>query len=131
MRAALLFYYNMVYLAMDEIKADVHGARMINKYGAHQLVLMALNELWAGILLHTLGKAVHLKYQYDGSDITFYFLFELPGINKMFMVPVNATVETLKWLKLIDDKKVTAIRVGYRDGKGGLLLYGDQVPIIL
>ncbi|MDO3626630.1 hypothetical protein [Mucilaginibacter sp. BT774] len=116
---------------MDEIKADVHGARMINKYGAHQLVLMALNEQWAGILLHTLGKAVRLKYQYDGSDITFYFLFELPDINKMFSVPVNATTETRKWLSLIDGNEVTAIRVGYRDGKGGLLLYGEQVLVIL
>src|SRR5690349_17292362 len=99
----VFFYFNMVYLAMDEIKADVHGVRMISKVGMHQLVLMALNELWAGILLHTLGKAVHLKYQYDGSDITLYLLFELPDINKMFRVPVNATTETRKWLSLIDD----------------------------
>jgi hypothetical protein len=119
----------MVYLAMDEIRADVQGIRMINKDGTHQLVLMALNELWAGILLHTLGKAVSLKYQYDGGDITFHLLFELLDINKMFRVPVNATVETRKWLILIDDKNINAIRVGYRDGKGGLLLYGEQVVV--
>ena len=115
---------------MEEIKADVQGIRMINQDGMHQLVLMALNELWADILLHTLGKAVHLRYQYDGNDITFYLLFELPGINKMFKVPVNATVETRKWLSLIDDKKINAIRVGYRDGKGGMLLYGEPVALI-
>ena len=115
---------------MDEIKADVRGVRMMNIDGTYHLILMALNELWADILLHTLGKAVHLKYQYDGSDITFYLVFELPGINKMFKIPVNATTETRKWLNLIGDKKVNGIRVGYRDGKGGLLLYGDPIPII-
>ena len=102
--------------------------RMINRNGSHQLILMALNNLWADILLQTLGSSVKLKYQYDGSDITFYLLFELPGIDKMFKVPVNATTETRKWLNLIDDKKI-AIRAGYRDGKGGLLLHGEPVAI--
>jgi len=114
---------------MNEIKVDIQGVRMINKDGVNQLVLMALNELWADILLRTLGKAIYLKYRYDGNDITFHLLFELPGIDKMFKVPVNATSETRKWLKLIDDKKVNAIRIGYRDGKGGMLLYGEPVVI--
>lgn len=114
---------------MDEIKADVQGIRIINKDGKHQLVLIALNELWADILLHTLGSSIHLSYQYDGSDITFYLLFELPDIVKMFKVPVNTTSETRKWLSLIDVKKINAIGVGYRDGKGGLLLYGEPVTV--
>ena len=102
---------------------------MIKQDDMHQLVLMTLNELWADILLRTLGGTVHMQYLYDGNDITFYLLFELPNINKMFGVPVNATVETRKWLNLIDDKKINAIRVGYRDGKGGLLLYGEPVAV--
>ena len=114
---------------MEEIKADVQGIRMLNQDGNHQLVLMALSELWAYVLLRTLNDAIRLGYEYDGSDITFYFLFELPRINKMFKVPVNATVETRKWLSLIDGKKVNAIRVGYRDGKGGMLFYGEPVAI--
>ncbi|MBS1523584.1 MAG: hypothetical protein JST50_21460 [Bacteroidetes bacterium] len=114
---------------MDEIKVDAQGIRLISKNDTYQLVLMALNELWAGILLRTLGATVRLKYLYDGSDITFYLLFELPGIDKMFKVPVNATTETRKWLSLIDDKKINAIRVGYRDGKGGLLLYGEPMAV--
>ena len=114
---------------MDEIKADVQGIRMINRDGNYHLVLMALNELWADILLRTLGKTVNLKYQYDGSDITFYLLFELPDIDKKFKTSVNANTETRKWLDMIGDKKINAIRVGYRDGKGGLLLYGEPVPI--
>jgi hypothetical protein len=114
---------------MDEIKADVQGIRMINREGNHHLVLMALNELWADILRLNLGKTVNLKYQYDGSDVTFYLLFELPGIDKTFTVSVNANAETRKWLNLIDDKKINAIRVGYRDGKGGLLLYGEPVAV--
>ena len=131
MRAALLFYFNTYIRPMDEIKADVQGIRMINKDSTHHLVLMALNELWADILLRTLGGTVCLKYQYDGSDIVFYLLFELPDIDKMFKVQVNATTETHKWLSLIDDKKVAAIGVGYRDGKGGMLLYGKPVAVIL
>ncbi len=114
---------------MDEIKADIQGIRMINQDGTYQLVLMALNELWADILLHKLGQSVHLKYQYDGGDITFYLLFELPGIDKMFKVLVNATAETRRWITVIDNKKVNAIRVGYRDGKGGTLLYGKPVTV--
>ena len=102
---------------------------MISKDDSLQLVLMALNELWAGILLHTLGKAVRLKYQYNGNDITFYLLFELPEIDKMFKVSVNANTETRKWLSLIEDKKINAIRVGYRDGKGGLLHFGEPVAV--
>jgi len=114
---------------MDEIKTDVQGIRIICREGKYFLVLMALNELWADILLRTLGKTVHLKYQYDGNDITFYLLFELPDIDKKFKASVNANSETRKWLDLIDDKKINAIRVGYRDGKGGLLLYGEPVAI--
>ena len=112
------------------MKADVHGIRIINQDDRYQLVLMALNELWADILLHTLGEAVRLRYQYNGNDITFYLLFELPAIDKVFKVPVNATAETRKWLSLIDDKKINAIRVGYRDGKGGMLLFGKPVTVI-
>jgi hypothetical protein len=114
---------------MDEIKANVQGIRMIKQGDMHQLVLMALNELWADILLRTLGGTVRLQYRYDGTDIIFYLLFELPDINKMFIVPVNATVETRKWLNLIDDKKINATRIGYRDGKGGLLLYNEPVAV--
>ncbi|MBV8389092.1 MAG: hypothetical protein JO080_04760 [Mucilaginibacter sp.] len=116
---------------MDEIKADVQGIRMIKKNGKPQLVLIALNELWADILRHTLGKAVYLKYLYDGNDITFYLVFDLPDINKTFKVQVNATPETRKWLNLIDNHKVTSIRTAYRDGKGGTVLYGDPVSITL
>jgi len=114
---------------MDEIKVNVQGVRMMRSDGAHQLVLIALNELWADILLRTLGKTVNLKYQYDGSDITFYLLFELHDIDKKFTTSVNANTETRKWLEMIGDKKINAIRVGYRDGKGGLLLYGEPVAI--
>ena len=114
---------------MDEIKVDVQAIRMVSKGSTYQLVLVAVNELWADILLRNLGSSVKLKYQYDGDDITFYLLFELPGIDKMFKVPVNAITETSKWLNLIDGKKTDAIRVGYRDGKGGLLLYGELVAI--
>lgn len=114
---------------MEEIKADVQGIQMINQDGNHRLVLMALNELWADVLLRTLNDTIRLGYENEGSDITFYLLFELPRINKIFKVPVNATVETRKWLSLIDAKKVNAIRVGYRDGKGGMLLYGEPVAI--
>ena len=102
---------------------------MVSKGSTYQLVLVAMNELWADILLRTLGSSIKLKYQYDGNDITFYLLFELPDINKMFKVTVNAMAETRKWLNLIDGKKINAIRVGYRDGKGGLLLYGELVAI--
>jgi hypothetical protein len=116
-------------MLMEEIKADVQGIRMINQDGNYQLVLIALNELWADVLLRTLNDTIRLSYEYDGSDITFYLLFELSGINKMFKVPVNAMVETRKWLSLIDDKKVNAIRVGYRDGKGGILFFGEPVAI--
>jgi len=114
---------------MDEIKVDVQGIRMVSKGSTYQLVLVAMNELWADILLRTLGSLVKLKYQYDGDDITFYLLFELPDIDKMFKVPVNATIETRKWLNLINGKKINAIEVGYRDGKGGLLLHGEPVAI--
>ena len=115
---------------MEEIKADVQGIHMIYQDGKHRLVLMALNELWADVLLRTLNDTIRLRYKYDGSDITFYLLFELPGIDKMFKVPVNATIETRKWLSLIADKKINAIRVGYRDGKGGTLFYGEPVAIL-
>jgi hypothetical protein len=114
---------------MDQIKTDVHGVRIITQNGAYRLVLIALNELWADILLRTLGSSIHLSYQYDGSDITLYLSFELPDIGKMFKVPVNATSETRKWLSLIDDKKINAIKAGYHDGKGGLLLYGEPVTV--
>ena len=33
-------------------------------------------------------------------------------------------------VKYVDDKKINAIRVGYRDGKGGMLLYGEPVALI-
>jgi hypothetical protein len=114
---------------MDEIKADIQGIRMINQDGEHQLVLVALNEMWADVLRHTLGGSVYLKYLYDGYDITFYLIFELPAVHKMFKVQVNATAETRKWLSLIDNKKVTAIRVAYRDGKGGPIFYGEPVLV--
>ena len=114
---------------MDEIKTDVQGIRIIFREGKYLLVLMALNELWADILMRTLGKTVNLKYQYDGCDITFYLLFELPDIDKTFKVSVNANAEPRKWLDMIGDKKINAIRVGYRDGKGGLLLYGEPVAV--
>lgn len=129
MRAVLRFISKRYIRLMDQIKVEIQGIRVINRDGTHQLVLMALNNLWADILLHSLGSSVRLKYEYDGSDTTFYLVFELPDINKLFKAPVNSTTETRKWLSLIDNKKINAIRVGYRDGKGGLLLYGGPVAV--
>jgi len=115
---------------MEEIKVDIQGVRMTsNNGGTHQLVLIALNELWADVLGHTLGEAVRLDYAYDGYDITFYLMFELPGIDKMFKLQVNATTETRKWLSLIDDQKIITIRVAYPDGKGSPIYYGKPVPV--
>jgi hypothetical protein len=91
--------------------------------------LIALNELWADILHHTLGSEVVLQYRYDGSDITFYLIFELPHLNKMFSVPVNATTETKKWLTWIDAQQVTTVGVGYTDGKNGILPFGTPILI--
>jgi hypothetical protein len=113
---------------MDEIKADVQGIRMSTQNDdTHHLILISLNAMWADILRHTLGDSVVLRYVYDGYDITYYFVFELPHIDKMFRVAVNATSETRKWLNLIDEKRVTAISVAYRDGKGGIILFGKPV----
>jgi hypothetical protein len=115
---------------MDEIKVDVQGVRIINNNeGTHQLVLVALNELWADVLLNTLGKSVQLDFLYDGYDITLYLVFKLPGIDKMFKVQVNVTPETRKWLDLINNKKINAIKVAYRDGKGSPIFYGKPVLV--
>lgn len=116
---------------MDEIKVDVPGIRMINNGdGTYQLILVALNEMRADVLRHTLGKTILLSYVYDGSDITFYLEFKLCAIDKMFRVPVNANVETRKWLNLIDEKTVKAISICHWDGKGGLMFYDKPVPVI-
>ena len=99
------------------------------KDGTHHLILIALNAMWADVLRHTLGDRVVLGSNYDGYDITFHLVFELPGINKMFRIPINANIETRKWLNLIDERKVTGINVVYRDGKGGTILFGKPVPV--
>jgi hypothetical protein len=117
-----------LYLFMDEIKIDVQGIRMAPHHdGMYNLILIASNAMWADILQHTFGESVVLGYNYDGYDITFYLVLELPGINKMFRMPVNASFETRKWLNLIDERKVTAIHLAYRDGKGGTILFGKSV----
>lgn len=113
---------------MEEIKIEVQGIRMAAQIdGTYRLILIALNAMWADILRHTLGDSVVLGYSYDGYDITFYLVFQLPGIGKMFSTPVNASVETRKWLRLIDEKKLTSINVAYCDGKGGTILFGKPV----
>jgi len=113
---------------MDELKVDVQGIRMTAQNdGRYHFILIALNEMWADILRHTLGDNIVLKYVYDGYDITFHLVFELPGINKMFRIPVNASIETRKWLNLIDEGIVTGINVAYRDGKGGIIPFGKPL----
>lgn len=113
---------------MQQIKVDVQGIRINSQNdGTHHLMLIALNAMWADILQHTLGDRVVLKYNYDGQGITFDVIFELPVINKTFSVQANANTHTLKWLNWIDDKKVTVIRVAFRDGKGGPILFGNPV----
>jgi hypothetical protein len=115
---------------MDEIKPHIQGVRMSHQEnGAHHLILVTLNDMWADVLLHTLGEKVVLGYTYDGYDITFYLVFELPHIDKMFSLPVNASSETKKWLEWIDEKTLTAIRVAYRDGKGGIVPFGKAVEL--
>src|ERR1700753_637578 len=112
---------------MDEIKPYIQGVHMSHKENStHQLILVTTNDMWADVLLHTLGHQVMLKYTYDGYDITFYLVFELPHIDKLFRVPENALPETKKWLGWIDEKKVTELRVAYRDGKGGIVPYGKS-----
>ncbi|WP_426671277.1 hypothetical protein ACPPVU_08580 [Mucilaginibacter sp. McL0603] len=115
---------------MDEIKPYIQGVRITRQdNGTYHLILVTLNDMWADVLLHTLGDKVVLKYTYDGYDITFYLVFELPHIDKMFSVPVNASSETKKWLEWIDEKTVTAVRVAYRDGKGGVVPFGKPVGL--
>jgi hypothetical protein len=97
--------------------------------GTHHLILVTQNDMWADVLLDTLGDKVVLKYTYDGYDVTFYLLFELPHIDKMFSVAVNASSETKKWLEWIDEKTVTAIWAAYRDGKGGIIPFGKPVSL--
>ena len=115
---------------MEEISPNIQGVRMASRdNGTHELILIAPNAMWADVLLHTLGERVILSYSYDGADITFYLLFELPGIDKMFKVAVNAFAGTLQWLTWIDEKTVTDIRTCYRDGKGGLILFGAPISL--
>jgi hypothetical protein len=115
---------------MDEIKPYIQGVRMVHQdNGTRHLILVTLNDMWADVLLHTLGNKVVLRYTYDGYDITFYLVFELPHIDKMFTVAVNASSETKKWLQWIDAKTVTAIWVAYRDGKGGIVPFGRQISL--
>jgi hypothetical protein len=115
---------------MDEIKPYIQGVRMTHQdNGTHHLILVASNDMWADVLLHTLGDKIVLKYTYDGYDITFYLVFELPHIDKMFSVAINASSETKKWLKWIEEKTVTDLWVAYRDGKGGVVPYGKSVRL--
>lgn len=115
---------------MEEIHPNIHGARMSSRSnGTHQLVLVTLNELWADVLLHNLGSEVALRYSYDGADITFYLELQLPHMDKLFKIPVNASTATLKWLNWIDEKAVTAVWVAHRDGKGGIMPVGKPVQI--
>jgi hypothetical protein len=71
-----------------------------------------------------------LRYTYDGTDITFYLVFEISHLNKMFIVPTNATSETKKWLAWIDTKQVTTVGVGYPDGKGGILPFREPIQVL-
>ncbi len=115
---------------MEEIKTKIRGVRITNQdNGTHHLILVTLNEMWAGILLHTLGNKIVLRYTYDGCDITYYLVFELPDIDKMFRVAVNASGETLKWLNWIDKKTVTDVWAAYTDGKGGIVPYGTSIRL--
>ena len=108
----------------------MQGVRMSHRDdGTHQLILVTVNDMWADVLLHTLGDEVFLKYTYDGYDITFYLVFELPHIDKFFTVPVNALPETKKWLEWIDGKRVTNLSVACRDGKGGLMPFGKLIKL--
>jgi hypothetical protein len=117
---------------MQEIKLHIQGVSMTRQpNGEHHLLLIAPNSMEAEILQQTIGNQVFLSYTYDGSDVTFYLVFQLPHINKLFKIAVNALPETLKWLNYIDDKKVTAIRIAYRDGKGGIIPFGGLIGITL
>jgi hypothetical protein len=95
----------------------------------HHLILVTLNAMWADILHHTLGNKVVLGYTYDGYDITFYLVFKLLHIDKMFRVAVNASGETLKWLNWIDEKKVTDVWAAHLDGKGGIVPFGQSIRL--
>ena len=115
---------------MEEITPEIQGVRMTSQNnGTHHLILVTLNEMWADVLHHTLGDQVVLGYTNDGYDITFYLVFELSHIDKLFRVPVNASPETKKWLNWIDEKLVTNIRVAYRDGKGGIVTFGKAIRL--
>ena len=115
---------------MEEIKLDIKGVRMTNQdNGGHHLILVVLNAMQADILKHTLGDHIVLGHIYDGHDITFHLVFELPHINKLFKVPVNASAETKKWLEWIDENLVTNIWVAYPDGKGGIIPVGPPIPL--
>ena len=115
---------------MEEINPNIQGIRMSKlPDGTHNLILVASNEMWADVLHHTLGKQVGLGYTYDGNDITFYVVVELPHIGKLFRVPVSVHSGTLNWLSRIDEKTVTGISVAYRDGKGGAIPFGETVHV--
>jgi hypothetical protein len=114
---------------MDQIRVNVQGIRMAALPNGNQhLLLIAPNQLQADILQHTIGGSVKLSYTYDGTDITFYLVFELPRISKMFRIAINANTATCKWLNHVDEQKVTAIRIAYRDGKGSPVISGSIVP---
>jgi hypothetical protein len=115
---------------MEEINPNIQGIRMARRAdGTHHLILIASNALWADVLHHTLGTSVLLGYTYDGNDITFYVVVELPHIGKLFRVPVSAHSGTLNWISRIDEKIVTGISVTYRDGKGGAIPFGQTVQV--
>ena len=115
---------------MEEIKANVQSIRMTRQPdGSRHVVLVATNELQADILRHTLGDSISVRYSYDGSDITWYLIFELPRIQKMFRVPINANEATLKWMDWLDERSITAVRVAYYDGKLSIIPFG--APILL
>jgi hypothetical protein len=115
---------------MDEIQPKIQGVRMTSEdNGTHHLILITLNAMWADVLHHTLDNEVVLGYTYDGSDITFYLVFELLHIDKMFRVAVNASGETLKWLNWIDEKLVTDVWAAHLDGKGGIVPFGQSIHL--
>ena len=119
-----------LYWCVEEINPNIQGIRMARQAdGTHHLILVASNAMWADILHHTLGKQVVLGYTYDGSDITFYLVVELPDIGKLFSVPVSVHNGTLNWISRINEKTVTGISVAYRDGKGGAIPFGETVHV--
>ncbi|MGZ3819149.1 MAG: hypothetical protein ACXVB6_01055 [Mucilaginibacter sp.] len=116
--------------SMEEIKHQIQSVKMPRQNnGTYYLMLVVLNEMTADILHHRLNREIILSYVYDGTDITFYLVFELLHIDKMFKLAINASVETLKWLDRINKRLVTGVQVAYFDGKGGTIPLGTSIHL--